>query len=918
MRGYKHTVSLGFSAINVNELKVTFNKEVDTTKAVFAVKRGTVTEDVAATWNEAKTEATLKRAVGNFPAAEYTVTVTGLDFAEGKNTGTATVEAEKIESVVIKNESLQISPTAPVNIGFMNQYGKESTAVTAAQYTLSGYNITLGAAIARVPGQAQLVANAGGVAAGNDVRITVFHNATGKQATKEMKLVPAATIGKVDLGQIVMPTGKERLTPAGTKKVEITYTAKNTLDEAYKLRTADVGTDVLVYSSKASVLAASKVGVDGSNKIIIDEFAGAGTTTLTFLVPATGYTSTLEITVEENEGAAYEVTLAESAAQFAANSTNPIYVGLTVNDKYGKVLTPAQVAAAYTANEIVVFFDDTTTLTSAAIVTAAGANLGKLEITPNAVAKDKNANVTVRVVSSNKQESVQVTAAAAAVPTTIEAAAGTTVNTTMMAGGTQAIKFDVKDQYGTKRTDSDKTAYEVRYATSNTAAVTLNSTTADDIATASATGKTMTAIAAGTSVIKATLWDVAAGAAIAEKAYTITVTASGTTDTTYFIENIPTLYAELGVDDTATVDTKTDAARLAGYAKEIVVKATTPQGTVTVPTSKIVSVSANNAGVVTRLMSTGKYFISTNDATGLITAPATTGTAILTVVVNADDNVVTLTKDITVSNAAPVAETVAWKDAKATVDAEATAKAVTALPDLAGAAKFTGDISTAAYLWVQDQYGGYYLSDNDAGSVAGHPQVANTVPALTIAPVGTGLTVGTAKAKLTGTQDGKIAVTPGTAAFTADNAEFRVIAIKDGKTAFLTGKSLDNTAPGVAGVVITENVEDHWGQTVGDKIVITFTEAIAPATLDITGISANGNTSADLGTINTTIFAAAKVGVFDTQASGINVDDVKATVNLDSTGKIVTVTVTTAGITVDSPTGDFTMGTGITDLAGNK
>ena len=856
MRGYKHTVSLGFSAINVNELQVTFNKAVDDTKAVFAVKRGTVTEDVTVTWNDAKTEANLKRAVGNFPAAEYTVTVTGLEFAEGKNTGTATVAAETIESVVIKNESLQISGTAPVSIGFINQYGKESTAVTGAQYTLTGYNITTGTTIPRVGTAAQLNTSAGAptMVAGNDVRITVFHSASGKTATKEMKLVPAATVGKVDLGQVIMPTGKTRLTPAGTKMVEVTYTAENTLGETYKLVTANVGTTnepVKVFSSKASVLDPAKVVVDGNNKIMIQEFAGAGTVTLTFLVQATGYTSTLDITVEENEGAAYEVTLAESTAQFAANSTNPIYVGLTVTDKYGTALTPAQVAAAATANQIVVFFDDTTTLSAAGIETstAAGVNYGKLKITPLSVAKDKNANVTVRVVSSNKQASVQVTAAAASVPTTIDTKQGTTVATTMMAGGTQTIMFDVKDQYGTKQTGTDKSKYEVRYSTSNTAAVTLNNTTADHFNGAAGTGKVMTAVAAGTSVVKATLWDVVAGAAIAEKSYTITVTASGTTDTTYYIEDIPTLYAKLAVSDVSS-DTMMDIARNYGYAKEVVVKATTPQGTVTVPTNKIVNVSTNHAGVVTRLMSSGKYFIATNDAeTGLISAPATSGKVILTVVVNADDNVVTLTKDITVSNEAPVAQTVAWKDKYPVVDNVATAKAVTALPDLAGAAKFTGDIAAAgAYFWVQDQYGGYYLSNEFNNNVAGLPQVVNTKPALTLAPAGAGFNVGTATAEITTGdkadaatnkgQDGKITVTTGTATFTADNAQFRVIGIKDGKTAFLTGKVLDNTTPKAAttgAITVTQAAAGTYAKD--DTIKIKFSEKVKVADVALTSIT---------------------------------------------------------------------------------
>ncbi|GAB6107419.1 S-layer homology domain-containing protein [Fusibacter bizertensis] len=125
------------------------------------------------------------------------------------------------------------------------------------------------------------------------------------------------------------------------------------------------------------------------------------------------------------------------------------------------------------------------------------------------------------------------------------------------------------------------------------------------------------------------------------------------------------------------------------------------------------------------------------------------------------------------------------------------------------------------------------------------------------------------------------------------------------------------TAPVAGTPVITAAVADHWGQTLGDKIVITFNEAIDPATLNIAGIAANGNTSAALVDPNTEIFAAGKLGIFATPAAGANVATVAATVNLDATGKIVTVTVTTAGAAVNSPTGAFTQGAAITDVLGN-
>ncbi len=89
------------SAINVNKIKVTFNKPIDTTKAKFEVKRGTVTEDVKVTWNEAKTEAVLEKTAGNFIEAEYTVTVSGIEGLQNASQ-TVKVEAEKVVSINCK------------------------------------------------------------------------------------------------------------------------------------------------------------------------------------------------------------------------------------------------------------------------------------------------------------------------------------------------------------------------------------------------------------------------------------------------------------------------------------------------------------------------------------------------------------------------------------------------------------------------------------------------------------------------------------------------------------------------------------------------------------------------------------------------------------------------------------------------
>ncbi|TYC85774.1 hypothetical protein FXB42_07820 [Acetobacterium wieringae] len=128
----------------------------------------------------------------------------------------------------------------------------------------------------------------------------------------------------------------------------------------------------------------------------------------------------------------------------------------------------------------------------------------------------------------------------------------------------------------------------------------------------------------------------------------------------------------------------------------------------------------------------------------------------------------------------------------------------------------------------------------------------------------------------------------------------------------------DKIAPVVVGTpAITETTAGHWGQTLGDKVVITFSEAIKPSTLNIAGIAANGDTSAAIASPTANVFAAGKLGVFATPAAGANIATVETTVNLDSTGTIVTITVTKVGAAVDSPAGAFTRGAGITDLAGN-
>lgn len=200
---------------------------------------------------------------------------------------------------------------------------------------------------------------------------------------------------------------------------------------------------------------------------------------------------------------------------------------------------------------------------------------------------------------------------------------------------------------------------------------------------------------------------------------------------------------------------------------------------------------------------------------------------------------------------------------------------------------------------------------------------AGDISNLTFAVAGN--TVTNAAVTAGGTNPSVVTLTLGTAIGTGDiPAVTQLLDIRDlNNNVLVAGTTVVTTKDGVAPVVlgapvITEGISGEWGNTLGDSVVITFSEPIDPATLNIAGIVANGNTSAAIAGPTANIFAAGKLGVFTTPAAGASIGVVESTVNLDSTGTVVTVSVTTvSGGVVTSPAVPFTRGAGITDLAGN-
>ncbi|AGL03616.1 beta strand repeat-containing protein [Desulfoscipio gibsoniae] len=894
----------GFSAINANKIKVTFNKAVeDTTKATFAVKRGTVTEEVAVTWNEAKTEATLTK-TGNFTPAEYTVTVGGVVEA----TNTVTIAAEEVKSVVINTTQLQKSATAPVSIDFINQYGEKATvAANDTKLTLTAYNKTAGVALAQVPAKFQF--NAAAATLKDEVVITVMYKGITQTATAIV--VNAATVGNVTLGEAVLPTGKTMFTPTGTKDVELAYTATNTLGEAYKLTAADKTSGAVQFlSSDNTILNPADISIDTNNKIKIAKFGKAGTVTLTALTPATGASTTTTVVVNEDAGAAYGLTLEKAAADFPAGSITPFYVTQTVVDKYGTAIAQKDLKTAdYTVST------NNSSVATAAFEITPGTDYGKIKITPAAAAvKGNSATITVTVNATGNQATLLVTASDAAVPSSVDTKKNTTVSTNMLTGATQTLSFDVKDQYSTTYT-AGVAGYTVEYTTSDSSviAITSNETAKDAINTAAVDVK---ALKAGSATIKATLKK--DSVAVAEKAYTITAIANSSAGLTYSVEAPTPAYKgllskdivgeTLGDAGAATLTTNADKERAikSGYAAEVALYATDANGVKTlVPSSALVggaptitqAQKADGTGAATVQVAVfeynNKYYVYTSTAAAATDFEVTVnGTKVtqdvkakLEFTINADDTIKTISQDVTISKDALKAQSIEFKSA---APGTTTATDVTAIT-VADYAAYTTALTTKAYVWVKDQFGGYSLSDTGTEASAFLSVVDLTD--VTGASNDTVVIGGAAAA-----QDGVITITD-TGSNTVINKNggvVRIIAKTGALTDFINltiGK--ENVKPTLDSVVLANGSGTAATLDVNDTITLTFSEAMTT-----TGNATFAMTNGVVTLLDTTTLTFGTVGV--NAGTG--------TVAWSADGKVATLTFTAVTDATTAPSGAVTPG----------
>lgn len=702
-----------FSAINAKALSVNLNEELTTLEGLtFTAKRGTTSVVLTPKLSEDKKSIELSSST-NLVAGEYTVTVTGGEFVEGKNAGTVTVAAQKIGKIEFTGNVLAKTGPGTATVGFkvFDQYNTDVTG--SASSLINNINWSANVAVASLnDANGVLTIDLAGdtdFAANQTILITAVDSVTGTTKSTNFTVGTAAAVKTLTLGDVVLPKDTSRIYAGSATAATIAFTAKDQYDN--KLETAAKLNGVTLLSSDSAVVP-SFVDVDGKAVLNINttNLSVAKNVTITAVINATGetVTKTLEVVLPAKPDV---VTLGQLETNVIAtgDAAGKFVLPITVTDQFGTTLTAKQIAAAYSDGTLAV--TGTGSLSAATLrvnTDSTSANYGKV-VNTEAVSDAAGVGTVVVTTASGKTASTNYTTVAARKVS--EIAAPTTVTTNLISGATTSYTYKYKDQYGDTVTPSAanrnadlKWEVTVTDLTGDAGAITVNKTAGDDedaigtVTVTAVSGKT------GSAKVSAKLLN-ASNEVVSQVENTFKVVANNAEGLTYEISDIATLN---GSQD-GTVDGADE------YARAITVKAKDASGAeYAIPSSSIISVTSSDTDVATvsgaRLddsaaidaqdgewVVTGENITAGNDATQ---------TAVVTVQVNTQSGVKVLTKEVTVSKAQPKAQELKFVSAAATTaNPYALPTGTTDVTALSFTNQAAIELGSTAFLVTKDQYG---------------------------------------------------------------------------------------------------------------------------------------------------------------------------------------------------------------------
>lgn len=454
----------GLKATGAKKLEVTFSEPVDTAKATLTIKKGAATVTSAApVWSADKKSAVLNLDV-KLDTATYTVELGGLDAAAiGTKSASVAAEKEALKKIEFLTSSEVLPKAAQVRIDFKatNQYGEQSD-LSASNFTIqSGQNN-----VSNISGKQAFYLNNDTLAKDTKYPVTIIHGDSGLSVSKVFTVGEAPTVSKIELGDIIYPSGVTRL-EAGSKEAYVKFTAYDqygipvTKDvvgtgvDAYGLNTNRGITRVVSDSSVVTLDANPFTDFDGDGNLDIKLTSGASLTqdkevTLTLFANGTGQSvsKAIKVVVAKNPA-----TLELGAPSTIAVGDTNKYIPLTVKDTEGNVLSTEDVVSAAKAGKFTVYAtsSNVTLKTGDASIETEGADRGKIKIT----SANSKGNVSVYASingSTNAPVSTSFTVEEARVATSLK---NTTVTANKLIASRDAShkttnkpKFKVYDQYG--------------------------------------------------------------------------------------------------------------------------------------------------------------------------------------------------------------------------------------------------------------------------------------------------------------------------------------------------------------------------------------------------------------------------------------------------------------------------------------
>ncbi|OES44930.1 S-layer homology domain-containing protein [Domibacillus iocasae] len=709
------------TATGVKQLQVAFEGAVENgTDAVFEVKKGNSTIGVvSASWNEAKTAATLE-INAKLTEGTYTVNVKGL--GEVALTGSVEVKNEAVAEIKFLSENLVFTnasaDTATVGYQLLNQYGEDVTANVALA---SNVDFTTSRGTDSASNGKLTISGLGALKAGDKVVVTAIDQQAAVTANATLTLVDEAKVASVTLGDLYNKNGKELSEDTADEDFYILFTAVDQYGEAVT-DAAEAIDETTVLTSNTGIVAVGAPEIEEltiNNKkqlaIKLNPAALKGSAVVSAIANATGAAVSKAVTVEE--GVKVDtITLGTPSGTLTGNSTVKIPVAAVTNKglEVTKLADFAGVTASASQNNV---------STAAPVFTEEDGQFF-LEVNTASVASGVQ-NLVVIVQSETNQvasKSYQVQANAKA---TALVGLKTDVASSIYDGETLTISesdFIVEDQYGNRIEDTSTYGVTAVSADANKINVTDATTNDSDAITLQAT--------ADSAIVTFTLTDNAGTAVSPASTFDKRFTTVQNSDfTSYKVANFGTLYA------TATSDT--------AYGKDVKVYGVTAAGTeVLLPAGQYQIVEENNV-----IISSGKVFGETGVVdTDANTAAPETANASYQVVINATGQ--TLTASGQISAVAPKAAKVEVRQG-GLVDGKLLST-VESTNNTFNKADFTSPDS----LYIEDQYG-VVLTGVDANVRLTFSNVVNADGDSTVPTISSN---GTSTAAVTNLESGDTAV----------------------------------------------------------------------------------------------------------------------------------------------------------------